>query len=342
MEASMNRIEEIKREIKEALKKNTFEEIKKFELYFLGRKGKISLLFNELKSMPQEEKKMFGQEINELKKYAEEEFRRKLNEIEKERNVKAFEKEKIDITLPGIRLSRGSLHILTKTIKEVEDVFLSMGFDVLTGPEIESDYYNFEALNIPEYHPARDMQDTFYLAPKILLRTQTSPIQIRTMEKRRPPIRIIAVGKCYRRDAADSSHFPIFHQVEGLVVDKKITFSNLKATLAEFSKRIFGENSKVRFTPSYFPFVEPGAETSITCMICRGKGCSVCKNTGWLEMGGSGMVHPNVLKNVGIDPEEHQGFAFGWGIERIAMVKYGIPDIRMFTQNDLRFLEQFK
>lgn len=338
----MNRIEEIKREIKEALKKNTFEEIKKFELYFLGRKGKISLLFNELKSMPQEEKKMFGQEINELKKYAEEEFRRKLNEIEKERNVKAFEKEKIDITLPGIRLSRGSLHILTKTIKEVEDVFLSMGFDVLTGPEIESDYYNFEALNIPEYHPARDMQDTFYLAPKILLRTQTSPIQIRTMEKRRPPIRIIAVGKCYRRDAADSSHFPIFHQVEGLVVDKKITFSNLKATLAEFSKRIFGENSKVRFTPSYFPFVEPGAETSITCMICRGKGCSVCKNTGWLEMGGSGMVHPNVLKNVGIDPEEHQGFAFGWGIERIAMVKYGIPDIRMFTQNDLRFLEQFK
>ncbi len=338
----MNRIEEIKREIEEALKKNTFEEIKKFDSYFLGRKGKISRLFDELKSMPKEEKKVFGQKINELKKYAEEEFRRKLNEIEKERNVKVHEKEKIDITLPGIRLSRGSLHILTKTIKEVEDVFLSMGFDVLTGPEIESDYYNFEALNIPEYHPARDMQDTFYLAPKILLRTQTSPIQIRTMEKCRPPIRIIAVGKCYRRDAADSSHFPIFHQVEGLVVDKKITFSNLKATLTEFSKRIFGENSKVRFTPSYFPFVEPGAETSITCMICAGKGCPVCKNTGWLEMGGSGMVHPNVLKNVGIDPEEHQGFAFGWGIERIAMVKYGIPDIRMFTQNDLRFLEQFK
>jgi phenylalanyl-tRNA synthetase alpha chain len=227
-------------------------------------------------------------------------------------------------------------------IKEIEEIFLSMGFDIMTGPEIESDYYNFEALNIPEFHPARDLQDTFYLSQKLLLRTQTSPIQVRTMEVQKPPIRIIAIGKCYRRDASDSSHSPIFHQIEGLVVDKNVSFANLKGTLLEFTRQMFGKDTKVRFSPSYFPFVEPGAETAISCVICKGKGCRVCKQSGWLEMGGSGMVHPNVLKNVDIDPEKFQGFAFGWGIERIAMIKYSIPDIRMFLQNDLRFLEQFK
>ncbi|MGC9125756.1 MAG: phenylalanine--tRNA ligase subunit alpha, partial [Caldisericaceae bacterium] len=244
--------------------------------------------------------------------------------------------------IPGLRLSNGALHILTQTIKEVEDIFISMGFDIRTGPEIESDYYNFEALNIPEYHPARDMQDTFYIAPKLLLRTQTSPIQIRTMEAQKPPIRMIATGRCYRRDAVDSSHSPIFHQVEGLVIDKDISFRDLKGVLAEFTRKMFGESVRVRFTPSYFPFVEPGAETAISCVMCGGKGCPVCKFSGWLEMGGSGMVHPNVLRNVGIDPEKYQGFAFGWGIERIAMVKYEIPDIRFFYQNDIRFLNQFK
>lgn len=338
----MERLEKIKEEIEQKIKNASLEEIKKIETYFLGRKGEIASLFEELKNLPKEEKKTFGEKINSIKSFAEQKIAERKNEIEKELEEKELENEKIDITLPGIKLSIGGLHILSKTIKEVEDIFISMGFDVKTGPEIETEYYNFEALNIPEYHPARDMQDTFYLAKKLLLRTQTSPIQIRTMESEKPPIRIIAVGKCYRRDAADSSHFPIFHQVEGLVVDRNISFANLKATLSEFSRKMFGEGSKVRFTPSYFPFVEPGAETSITCVICKGKGCPVCKYTGWLEMGGSGMIHPNVLRNVGLDADEFQGFAFGWGIERIAMVKYGIPDIRMFTQNDLRFLEQFK
>lgn len=338
----MERLEKIKEEIEQKIKNASLEEIKKIETYFLGRKGEIASLFEELKNLPKEEKKTFGEKINSIKSFAEQKIAERKNQIEKELKEKELESEKIDITLPGIKLSIGGLHILSKTIKEVEDIFISMGFDVKTGPEIETEYYNFEALNIPEYHPARDMQDTFYLAKKLLLRTQTSPIQVRTMESEKPPIRIIAVGKCYRRDAADSSHFPIFHQVEGLVVDRNISFANLKATLSEFSKKMFGEGSKVRFTPSYFPFVEPGAETSITCVICKGKGCPVCKYTGWLEMGGSGMVHPNVLRNVGLDADEFQGFAFGWGIERIAMVKYGVPDIRMFTQNDLRFLEQFK
>ncbi len=338
----MERLEKIKEEIEQKIKNASLEEIKKIETYFLGRKGEISSLFEELKNLSKEEKKAFGEKINSVKSFAEQKIAERKYQIEKELKEKELEKEKIDITLPGIKLSIGGLHILSKTIKEVEDIFISMGFDVKTGPEIETEYYNFEALNIPEYHPARDMQDTFYLAKKLLLRTQTSPIQVRTMESEKPPIRIIAVGKCYRRDAADSSHFPIFHQVEGLVVDKNISFTNLKATLSEFSKKMFGEGSKVRFTPSYFPFVEPGAETSITCVICKGKGCPVCKYTGWLEMGGSGMVHPNVLRNVGLDADDFQGFAFGWGIERIAMIKYGIPDIRMFTQNDLRFLEQFK
>lgn len=338
----MESIEKIKEEIEQKVKTNDYNELKKLEIYYLGRKGKIASLFNELKQLPFDKKKEFGEKINELRTFAEYKFKLRFDEIEKANKDKELLKEKIDITLPGIKLSNGGLHILSKTIKEVEEIFISMGFDVMTGPEIETDYYNFEALNIPEYHPARDLQDTFYISKNLLLRTQTSPIQVRTMEKQSLPIRIIAVGKCYRRDAADSSHFPIFHQVEGLVVDKNISFANLKATLSEFSKKMFGANSKVRFTPSYFPFVEPGAETSITCVICKGNGCPVCKYSGWLEMGGSGMVHPNVLRNVGINPDEYQGFAFGWGIERIAMVKYGIPDIRMFSQNDIRFLEQFK
>jgi phenylalanyl-tRNA synthetase alpha chain len=338
----MKEIKEIKKEFEEKIKTKSIEELKKIETYFLGRKGKVADLFKALKNISEKKKKYAGQEINNLKSYIEKTITCRLKELENIEKDKLLKSEKIDVTLPGIKLETGDLHILSKVTKEVEDIFLSMGFDIMTGPEIESDYYNFEALNIPEFHPARDMQDTFYLAKKILLRTQTSPIQIRTMEKYKPPIKIIAIGRCYRRDAIDSSHSPIFHQVEGLVVDKKISFSNLKGTLLEFTKRMFGPETKVRFSPSYFPFVEPGAETAISCVICKGEGCRLCKYTGWLEMGGSGMVHPNVLKNVNIDPEKYQGFAFGWGIERIAMIKYGIPDIRMFFQNDLRFLEQFK
>lgn len=337
----MDRIENILKEINDKVKTANRDELRQIEIEFLGRKGKIAALFDQLKTLTPEERKKYGKQINKLKEAAQTRISERMQEIINQESDTELRKERIDVTIPGVKLSQGGLHVLSITIKEVEDIFISMGFDVKTGPEIETDYYNFEALNIPEYHPARDMQDTFYVSSRLLLRTQTSPIQVRTMETEKPPIRIIAVGKCYRRDAADSSHFPIFHQVEGLVVDKDISFSNLKATLSTFSKRMFGKQSNVRFTPSYFPFVEPGAETSITCVICGGKGCPVCKYSGWLEMGGSGMVHPNVLRNAGLDPEEFQGFAFGWGIERIAMVKYRIPDIRMFTQNDMRFLEQF-
>jgi len=338
----MNDIDKIKKEFDEKIQRSKPNLIKEIENEYLSRKGIIANLFQKVKDLDKESRVRFGKELNEFKSYAENEIKKRKEEIEKNEQLIEQEKEKIDITLPGIRLSTGALHIITQTIREVEDIFISMGFDIKTGPEIESDYYNFEALNIPEYHPARDMQDTFYLAPKLLLRTQTSPIQIRTMEAQKPPIRMIATGRCYRRDAADSSHFPIFHQIEGLVVDRDISFRDLKGVLAEFTRKMFGETAKVRFYPSYFPFVEPGSETAISCVICGGKGCPVCKYSGWLEMGGSGMVHPSVLKNVGINPEEYQGFAFGWGIERIAMVKYEIPDIRLFYQNDLRFLNQFK
>ncbi len=323
------KIEEIKKEFSERIKTNSIDELKNIEKYFLGRKGKVALLFKELKNVPKENRKSFGESINALKEFLEKEIKKRIAEKENEQKLEKLVKEKVDITVPGLKLRTGALHILTQTMLEVEKIFLSMGFDVMTGPEVEEEYYNFEALNIPEYHPARDMQDTFYLLNKYLLRTQTSPIQVRTMEKYKPPIRIIAVGRCYRKDPPDAHHFPIFHQVEGLVVDKNVTFKNLKGTLSEFVKKMFGENVEVRFNPSYFPFVEPGAETSINF-------------GGWLEMGGSGMVHPNVLKNAGIDPEEYQGFAFGWGIERIAMVKYNIPDIRFFYKNDLRFLDQFR
>ncbi len=324
-----DKISQLKEEFYEKVKGKTLSELKDLEKYFLGRKGKVAELFKEMKSIPKEQRKSFGEKINELKSLMESVLRESIKEQENVEREKKLLREKIDVTVPGLKLQQGGLHILTKTMLEVEKIFLSMGFDIMTGPEVENEYYNFEALNIPEFHPARDMQDTFYLLNEFLLRTQTSPIQVRTMEKYKPPIRIIAIGRCYRKDPPDAHHFPIFHQVEGLVVDKNVSFANLKGTLSEFTRRMFGESVEVRFNPSYFPFVEPGAETSINF-------------GGWLEMGGSGMVHPNVLKNAGIDPEEYQGFAFGWGIERIAMVKHNIPDIRFFYRNDLRFLEQFK
>ncbi len=324
-----DKISQLKEEFYEKVKGKTLSELKDLEKYFLGRKGKVAELFKEMKSTPKEQRKIFGEKINELKSLMENVLRESIKEQENIEREKKLLQEKIDVTVPGLKLQQGGLHILTKTMLEVEKIFLSMGFDIMTGPEVENEYYNFEALNIPEFHPARDMQDTFYLLNEFLLRTQTSPIQVRTMEKYKPPIRIIAIGRCYRKDPPDAHHFPIFHQVEGLVVDKNVSFANLKGTLSEFTRRMFGESVEVRFNPSYFPFVEPGAETSINF-------------GGWLEMGGSGMVHPNVLKNAGIDPEEYQGFAFGWGIERIAMVKHNIPDIRFFYRNDLRFLEQFK
>ena len=338
----MDRVEDIRKDFEGYIKDvKSLEELKKIQVLFLGKKGKIQELFKEIKEVEVAKRKSFGENVNNLKEYIEDTIKKKEELILSTLKESLLKNAHVDVTQQGLHLERGRKHILSKVIDEVKSIFISMGFDVFSGPDIESDYYNFEALNVPEHHPARDMQDTFYLKEKILLRTHTSPMQIRTMEREKPPIRMIAIGRCYRRDALDSSHSPQFHQIEGLVVDKDISFANLKATLTEFSRKMFGAQTRVRFSPSYFPFVEPGAETSITCVICGGKGCPVCKYTGYLEMGGSGMVHPNVLRNAGIDPEVYQGFAFGWGIERIAMVKYGIPDIRYFLQNDLRFLKQF-
>jgi len=338
----MDRVEDIRKDFEGYIKDvKSLEELKKIQVLFLGKKGKIQELFKEIKEVEVAKRKSFGENVNNLKEYIEDTIKKKEELILSTLKESLLKNAHVDVTQQGLHLERGRKHILSKVIDEIKSIFISMGFDVFSGPDIESDYYNFEALNVPEHHPARDMQDTFYLKEKILLRTHTSPMQIRTMEREKPPIKMIAIGRCYRRDALDSSHSPQFHQIEGLVVDKDISFANLKATLTEFSRKMFGAQTRVRFSPSYFPFVEPGAETSITCVICGGKGCPVCKYTGYLEMGGSGMVHPNVLRNVGIDPEVYQGFAFGWGIERIAMVKYGIPDIRYFLQNDLRFLKQF-
>ncbi len=316
---------------------STEEELEQLRIEFLGRKqGKITKFIKGIPDLPLEEKPLVGKLINEVKIQLKKSLDQRKKEISQEKRSK-----KIDITLPGKKPYLGSLHPVTQTLREIESIFIGLGFQVITGPEIETEYYNFEALNIPKYHPVRDEQDSFYLDDIHLLRTQTSPVQIRVMEKTHPPIRMISPGKCYRRDAIDASHFPMFHQVEGLAVDKKVTFSDLKGSLTYFVHRMFGRKTHLRFRPSYFPFTEPSAEVDISCIICKGSGCRVCSNKGWLEILGSGMVDPEVFKKVGYDPKEYQGFAFGMGVERICMLKYGIDDIRLFFQNDIRFLSQF-
>lgn len=308
--------------------------------YLLGRKGLFSEYIEKIKLLEKEDRKTFGGEINRLKLYAEESLNNlkdALDRAEREEKERAL---RIDVTLPGKMPLIGRSHPIAQTLREMVRIFSSLGFSVAEGPDIESDFYNFEALNIPGDHPARDMQDTFYIKPGIVLRTHTSPVQIRVMESQLPPVRIIAPGAVYRCDH-DVSHTPMFHQVEGLMIDRGVRFSDLKGMLSAFAQDMFGTETKVRFRPSYFPFTEPSAEVDIGCVICRGEGCRVCKNTGWLEILGSGMVHPQVLRNVGYDPEEVSGFAFGMGVERIAMLKFGIDDIRMFFQNDVRFLSQF-
>ncbi len=312
------------------------QDIRSAQIEYLGKKGTITGLLKQISTLPADQRKEFGEQVNALKQWATQVIEQKLSVLSPVSHVCD-----VDFSLPGRIVPVGKKHILTQVEEEVESVFLSMGFDIEEGPEIEEEYYNFEALNIPADHPARDMQDTFYLAPGILLRTHTSPIQVRTMKRERPPIRMVATGRCYRRDAVDASHTPVFTQVEGLVIDKGITFADLKGVLQEFVRGVFGSSTVVKLLPSFFPFVEPGAETAISCPICGGKGCPTCKNSGWIEMGGSGMVHQNVLREVGYDTDVYQGFAFGWGIERIAMIKYGIRDIRMFYDNDQDFLGQF-
>ncbi|SPF48042.1 phenylalanine tRNA synthetase, alpha subunit [Syntrophobacter sp. SbD1] len=304
---------------------------------FLGRKGELAQLFKELGKVPEEERREAGRLLNEAKSRLEQIFSQA---SVMSREMVASRRESIDVTIPGRLPPMGLLHPITQVTVEICRIFNWLGFETVEGPEIELDYYNFEALNIPKDHPARDMQDTFYISEEVVLRTHTSPIQVRTMEKRKPPIRIIAPGRTYRRDS-DVTHTPMFHQVEGLMVGKGISFGDLKGILTEFVHQMFGPEVGLRFRPSFFPFTEPSAEVDIECVICRGSGCRVCKGTGWLEILGSGMVDPEVYKHVGYDPEEVTGFAFGMGIERIAMLKFGIDDLRLFFENDLRFLAQF-
>lgn len=304
---------------------------------FLGRKGELAQLFKELGKVPEQERREAGRLLNEAKSRLEEIFSEAL---EKSRQVQAVARESIDVTVPGRLPSSGRLHPITQIAAEITRIFNWLGFEAVEGPEIELDYYNFEALNIPKDHPAREMQDTFYISEDVVLRTHTSPIQVRTMEKRTPPIRVIAPGRTYRCDS-DVTHTPMFHQVEGLMVGEDISFGDLKGILTSFVHQMFGPEVGLRFRPSFFPFTEPSAEVDIQCVMCRGKGCRVCSHTGWLEILGSGMVDPEVFKYVGYDPEKYTGFAFGMGIERIAMLKFGIDDLRLFFENDLRFLNQF-
>lgn len=315
------------------------DDIGKLRVAFLGRKGIIADLFDRIKDVAPEDRKAYGRDLNELKTFVTARIEQHETLIEARRP-----KEHIDVTLPGIHNFQGSLHPLTIILNEIIDVFRGMGFTVETGPEAELISYNFDKLNTPFWHPARDLTDTFYLdtpGRDKLLRTETSPVQIRVMERKKPPIRIIAPGRVYRSDKPDATHSPIFMQVEGLYVDKGVSFADLKGTVLAFYRGLFGPDVKTRFRPHFFPFTEPSAEVDMTCIFCKGNGCRLCKQSGWLEMGGSGMVDPNVLTGVGIDPEEYSGWAFGLGIERIAILKYGVDDIRLFYENDIRFLRQF-
>ncbi|MDD2434958.1 MAG: phenylalanine--tRNA ligase subunit alpha [Bacilli bacterium] len=319
------------------------KEVLDLKVAYLGKKGSVSELTNMLSKLDIEEKKEYGALINNLKQDINQKIEVTIEKLAESEINKKIEKETIDTTLPASNIGVGGTHPITKTIDEVEELFVSMGYDVVEGPEVELDLYNFEKLNLPKGHPARDAQDSFYITDEVLLRTQTSPVQARTMEANleKGPIRMICPGKTYRRDDDDATHSHQFHQIEGLVIDKDISLADLKGTLEVFAKKVFGEGRKIRFRPGFFPFTEPSIEVDVSCFKCGGEGCSLCKNIGWIEILGAGMVHPNVLINCGYDPDKYQGFAFGMGPERIAMLKYGINDIRNFYINDLRFLNMF-
>ena len=336
------KIEEIKKQsIKEIESCTTQKELNELKVKYLGKKGELTTVLRGMGALAPEERPIIGSLVNQV--------RDKLNELftEKEENFKkkVLEKrlltEKIDITEPSKKIELGSLHPITQIIKEVEEIFLGMGYKIADGPEVEKAIYNFDKLNTPPDHPARDIQDTFYITDDVVLRSQTSPVQARVMENQEPPIKIICPGAVYRSDSVDATHSPVFHQIEGLVVDKNISMTDLKGTLEMFAKKCLGENTKIRFRPHHFPFTEPSAEADVSCFVCGGKGCRVCKGEGWIELLGCGMVHPNVFKNCGIDPDVYTGFAFGFGVERIAMAKFGIEDMRLLYENDVRFLKQF-
>ncbi|MGE4588817.1 MAG: phenylalanine--tRNA ligase subunit alpha [Acidaminococcaceae bacterium] len=321
----------------------SLEALKNLKVQYLGKKGSLTEILRGMGALSAEERPKIGQIVNELRTELESKIEEYTKALEDKALAAKLANEKVDITLPGREPKIGHLHPITLTMREIKKIFMRMGFDVNEGPEIENDYYNFEALNLPKDHPARDMQDSFYITEEYLLRTHTSPVQARTMQSKgaNEQVRMIAPGRVYRRDY-DATHSPMFHQVEGLVIDKGISLADLKGTLELFLKEMFGSDVKVRLRPSFFPFTEPSAEVDISCVICGGKGCRVCKNSGWLEILGSGMVHPNVLTMSGYDPQQVSGFAFGMGVERIAMLKYGIDDLRLFFENDLRFIRQFK
>ncbi|MGG7176184.1 phenylalanine--tRNA ligase subunit alpha [Clostridium paraputrificum] len=339
MQEKLMQIQEVAlKEIEVASNSTAIEEIR---VKYLGKKGELTTMLKSMGSLSKEERPIVGKMVNDVKKVVEEKLEETTKAIkEKEKNAK-LQNEVIDITLPGKKNVIGKRHPLELTLERVKDIFISMGFAIEDGPEVELDHYNFEALNIPKNHPARSEQDTFYINDNIVLRTQTSPVQIRTMENQEPPIKMISPGKVYRSDAVDPTHSPIFYQMEGLVVAKGVTFADLKGTLELFAKKMFGDKVQTKFRPHHFPFTEPSAEMDATCFVCGGKGCNVCKGSGWIELLGCGMVHPNVLRNCGIDPEVYSGFAFGFGIDRMVMLSYGLDDIRLLYESDMRFLNQF-
>ena len=334
----------------EAIAKQALEELKGAQdlkvldavrVKYLGKKGELTAILKQMGKLSAEERPVIGQLANQVRADIEQMLEQTKTDLEAKALDIRLAGETLDVTLPGQKKPLGKKHPLTIVLDELKEIVVGMGFEIATGPEVELDYYNFEALNIPKDHPSRDTQDTFYISDNVLLRTQTSPMQIRTMEKKKPPIRIIAPGRVYRSDAVDATHSPLFHQVEGLVVDKGITMADLKGPLEVFVKRLYGDSTVVRFRPHHFPFTEPSAELDVQCFHCHGEGCSLCKGEGWIEILGCGMVHPQVLLNCGIDPEEYSGFAFGLGLERMVMMRYGIDDLRLFYDNDVRFLKQF-
>lgn len=326
---------------KEITSAKTPKDIEDVRVKYLGKKGALTAILKQMGGLSNDERPIIGQLANEVRDFIGEKINDSMKKIKKARLDEQLSAEKIDVTLPGVRKPLGHKHPLSIVLDEVKEIFVGMGFDIVDGPEIETDYYNFEALNMPKHHPARDTQDTFYIDENTLLRTQTSCVQIRTMENSEPPIRMISPGRVYRSDTVDATHSPLFHQIEGLVVDRGITFSDLKGTLETFFQALYGQGCVVRFRPHHFPYTEPSAEVDLQCFSCGGRGCRLCKNEGWIEILGCGMVHPVVLKNCSIDPEIYSGFAFGVGLERIAMRRYNINDMRLFYENDVRFLNQF-
>jgi phenylalanyl-tRNA synthetase alpha chain len=320
---------------------DALEKLNEIRVAYLGKKGELTTVLKSMKDVAPEERPKVGQMVNEVRALIEERLEETKTALARKAREEQMKREVIDVTLPAKKANTGHKHPNTIALEEVERIFVGMGYEVVEGPEVEYDLYNFEKLNIPKGHPARDEQDTFYINDSILLRSQTSPVQARVMEKQKPPIRMIAPGRVFRSDEVDATHSPSFHQIEGLVIDKHITFADLKGTLAEFARELFGEDTKVKFRPHHFPFTEPSAEVDVSCFKCGGKGCRFCKGSGWIEILGCGMVHPHVLEMCGIDPEEYTGFAFGVGLERIALLKYEIDDMRLLYENDIRFLKQF-